>query len=152
MNALAHLAVPGPMPDKVSSCTALKVRKLARRITQIYDEALLPYGLTVGQLGLLASLKRGQGIGVRAIAACVSSDASTISRLIRPLEIAGLVSIEPDPTDGRAKIVRLTQEGYSRRAGAVAGWEAAQAQVADALGEGRLATLRFILDDAHAHL
>lgn len=136
----------------IGDCTALKVRKLARRVTQIYDEALLPYGLTVGQLGLLSSLKRRQGIGVRAIADKLSSDASTISRLLKPLEAGSLVSIEVDPDDRRAKIVRLTEAGFARRSAAVSGWQAAQDRVAAALGEGRLATLRYILDDVHAIL
>ncbi len=141
-----------PVGQHIGDCTALKVRRLARRVTQIYDEALMPHGVTVGQLGLLASLKRRQGIGVRAIADRLAADASTISRLLKPLEAAGLVSIEPDPDDGRAKAVRLTEAGHARRAAATEGWKAAQAQVAAALGDGRLAALRFIVDDAHAHL
>ena len=145
-------ATTGPAASaRIGGCTALKVRRLARRITQIYDEALLPFGLTVGQLGLLSSLT-ADGLGVRAIADCLSADASTISRLLKPLETAGLVSIGPDPDDGRAKMVRLTAAGDARRRAAAGGWQAAQARVSDALGEGRLAALRFIIDDAHAHL
>jgi DNA-binding MarR family transcriptional regulator len=133
-------------------CTAAKVRRLSRRITQIYDEALAPHGLTIGQMGLLATLRRREGIGVGTLADRLSADASTVSRLLKPLLAAGLIAIDPDPADRRAKHVRLTETGHARRAAAAVGWAAAQAQVQDTLGEGRLAALRFIVDDAHALL
>lgn len=145
-------AETAPLTDQIGSCTALKVRKLARRVTQIYDEALAPYGLTIGQIGVLASLRRRNGVGVSDLAERLSADASTVSRLLKPLEAAGYLEIQPDPTDGRAKLVRLTDAGAEKRRAATKGWEAAQARVQVALGEGRLATLRYILDDAYSNL
>ncbi len=130
----------------------MKVRRLARRVTQIYDDALAGHGLTIGQLGLLAVLGRRRGLGVNALAERLGADASTISRLIRPLEAAGLLHIAPDPDDGRAKVVTITDAGYARRAAAITAWEAAQADVARRLGPSRHAALHFLLDDAHAHL
>ncbi len=150
--ALAPEAGDAPLAFETAACTALKVRRLARRITQIYDEALAPYGLTVGQIGVLASLRRREGIGVSVLAERLSADASTVSRLLKPLEAAGFLALEADPADGRAKLVRLTDAGADKRRSAVAGWQAAQTRVQAALGDGRLATLRFILDDAHSHL
>lgn len=150
------LTAPSPLaglgPDGLEPCTALMVRRLARRITQIYDEALTPYGLTVGQVGLLAALRRRRGIGIGALAGHLSADASTVSRLLRPLESAGLLRLEADPEDRRGKLVWLTDAGFETRGRAIAGWGAAQAQVRDQLGAGRLSALRFLLDDAHAHL
>ena len=136
----------------IAVCTAAKVRRLARRVTQIYDDALTPFGLTIGQFGLLSSLSRSNGVGVGELAERLAADASTVSRLLRPLEAAGLIVLGPDPDDGRAKAIRLTDAGYEKRRAAVAGWTAAQAHVETALGDGRLAALRFILDDAHSHL
>lgn len=141
-----------PLTDQIGDCTALKVRRLARRVTQIYDEDLAPYGLTIGQIGVLASLRRKNGVGVSELAKRLSADASTVSRLLKPLETAGYLVIQPDPNDGRAKLVRLTDAGADKRRSALKGWEAAQARVQVALGDGRLATLRYILDDAHANL
>lgn len=151
---ITTMNAPTPEAGKggIQDCTAGKVRRLARRISQIYDEALAPHGLTVGQIGLLASLRRREGIGVGALAERLSADASTVSRLLKPLEAAGYLVLDPDPDDGRAKRVRLTDAGAEKRRAAAAGWSAAQDKVRQALGEGRLATLRFILDDAHSHL
>jgi DNA-binding MarR family transcriptional regulator len=150
----ALLDAPRPAAKAFGSadCTALKVRRLARKVTQIYDEALAPHGLTVGQIGLLASLRRRQGVGIGALAERLSADASTISRLVRPLEAAGYLALEADPDDGRGRLVRLTDAGHAKRSVAAVAWSLAQEQVRDALGDGRLAALRFILDDAHAHL
>lgn len=39
---------------------------------------------------------------------------ATMSRQLRALEELGLVAREPDPADGRASLVRLTDEGRSR--------------------------------------
>lgn len=39
---------------------------------------------------------------------------ATMSRQLRALEELGLVSREPDPADGRAFLVRLTEEGRTR--------------------------------------
>ncbi len=37
-----------------------------------------------------------------------------MSRQLRALEDLGLVAREPDPADGRARLVHLTEEGRSR--------------------------------------
>ncbi len=133
-------------------CTAAKVRRLSRRVSQIYDEALAGHGLTVGQFGLLACLSRRRGLGIGALAALLAADASTVSRLVRPLAADGLVAIRVDPTDKRGRLVWLTDAGHQRRAAAQAGWQAAQDAMVERLGGGRLAALRFLLDEAHERL
>lgn len=151
MASAPALATPDA-PGAATHCTAAKVRRLARRVSQIYDDALAPFGVTVGQFGLLNSLSRRSGIGVGGLAERLAADASTVSRLLRPLQNAGLIVIDADPDDGRAKTIRLTDAGFEKRRAARAGWEAAQDHMASALGDGRLAALRFLLDDAHRHL
>lgn len=133
-------------------CTAAKVRRLSRRVSQIYDEALAPHGLTIGQFGLLASLSRRRGLSINALAARLAADASTVSRLVRPLAADGLLRIAVDPDDRRGRLVWLTDAGHARRAAANDAWTRAQAVVAERLGAGRLAALRFLLDEAHDRL
>jgi DNA-binding MarR family transcriptional regulator len=139
-------------PGPADVCTAAKVRRLSRRVTQMYDEALAAHGLTIGQYGLLAVLSRRRGVAIGVLAAQLAADASTVSRLVRPLAGDGLLRIEPDPDDGRGRLVWLTDAGHARRAAAQTGWATAQAQVAQRLGNGRLAALRFLLDEAHDRL
>lgn len=143
---------PHPQPGPAAVCTAAKVRQLSRRISQIYDEALAGHGLTIGQFGLLACLSRRKGVGIGALAEQLRADASTVSRLVRPLASAGLINIRTDTQDKRGRLVWLTDAGHQRRAAAQAGWQAAQDRVAHQLGPGRLAALRFLIDEAHERL
>lgn len=133
-------------------CTAAKVRRLSRRVSQIYDDALAPHGLTIGQYGLLACLSRRRGTPIGTLAALLAADASTISRLVRPLESAGLLLIRASAEDRRQKLVWLTDDGLARRSAARGGWQWAQDRMAELLGESRLAALRFLLDEAHDRL
>ena len=41
---------------KIMECTCLRMRRATRLVTQLYDHALGPSGLTVSQFGLLAYL------------------------------------------------------------------------------------------------
>ncbi len=141
-----------PALSPAGLCTAAKVRRLSRRVSQIYDEALGPHGLTVGQYGLLACLSRRRGTAIGALATMLAADASTVSRLVKPLAAAGLIIIRSAPDDKRSKLVWLSDDGHHRRSAAQAGWQAAQDQMAAALGDGRLAALRFMLDEAHERL
>ncbi len=135
-----------------SPCTAMIARRFARRVTAIYDEALGPHELTVGQFGILANVRRSVSVGVAALAERVSSDASTLSRLLKPLAAAGLLTIEPDLGDRRARAIRLTDAGHERVRAARPAWAAAQAAVADRLGAARHAAVRATLDDAYSRL
>src|SRR5262245_34117680 len=45
------------------------------------------------------------------LAAAVELDASTVSRQIKQLEDKGLVERTPDPADGRASLIRISDEG-----------------------------------------
>lgn len=144
-------AVPAPLPPG-SLCTAAKVRRLSRRVTQIYDEALSRHGLTIGQFGILACLSRRRGLAIGALAAQTAADASTVSRLVRPLAAEGLLHITTAADDRRGRLVWLTDAGHARRASAQAAWALAQGVMVERLGSGRLAALRFLLDEAHERL
>jgi DNA-binding MarR family transcriptional regulator len=133
-------------------CTAMVARRFARKVTQVYDDALNDHGLTIGQFGILANLRRSEPVGVAALADRLSSDASTLSRLLKPLCTAGLISIERDASDGRAKAIRLTDAGHDRARAAKTAWVGAQQDIANRLGAERLAALRFILNDAYTLL
>lgn len=59
---------------------------------------------------VLIALKQGDQ-RVSAIAGCVHSDVSTVSRQVTHLAQAGLTEKVADPDDGRAQVVRLTDDG-----------------------------------------
>jgi DNA-binding MarR family transcriptional regulator len=53
-------------------------------------------------------------MSIKALAAALVTDRTTLGRNIRPLERDGLIAIEPDPSDGRSKILHLTKAGEAR--------------------------------------
>src|SRR6202045_1598607 len=102
-----------PLPNP-SDCNCLAVRQAARYITQFYDRYLGAAGLRTTQYGILARLKRQGPMSINTLAAELVVDRTTLGRNIRPLERDGLIAIEPDPSDGRSKILRLTKAGDGR--------------------------------------
>lgn len=131
-----------------SLCVASRVRKASRRITQIYDRRLEPFGLTVTQFGIMAQLRATPGVGISALAETMIMDSTTLSRNLQPLERRGLVVAEADEQDRRARRLKLTQDGREALERAMAGWSAAQREVADALGAADVAALNATLDAA----
>ena len=64
--------------------------------------------------GLLVRLEERGGQRATELAAFIGVGKATMSRQLRALEDLGLVAREPDPADGRAWLVRLTEEGHRR--------------------------------------
>ncbi|GGO33684.1 transcriptional regulator [Streptomyces lasiicapitis] len=64
--------------------------------------------------GLLAFLDESGPRRATDLAAFIGVGKATMSRQLRALEELGLVAREPDPADGRAWLVRLTEEGRER--------------------------------------
>ncbi|MFG3247093.1 MarR family winged helix-turn-helix transcriptional regulator [Streptomyces sp. NPDC048187] len=64
--------------------------------------------------GLLVRLGESGGQRATDLAAFIGVGKATMSRQLRALEELGLVAREPDPADGRAWLVTLTQEGQER--------------------------------------
>lgn len=117
-----------------SSCSASRFRKAARRITQIYDQQLEPYGLTITQYGLLGHLKHFDGISVGVFAEKLVMDPTTLTRNLRPLERQGFVTLTQDDKDRRSRNLHLTETGRKKLSAARPGWEAAQKKIENVLG------------------
>ncbi|MDI9888395.1 MarR family transcriptional regulator [Streptomyces sp. HNM0645] len=64
--------------------------------------------------GLLVRLEESGAQRATDLAGYFGVGKATMSRQLRALEELGLVTREPDPADGRASLVALTDEGLSR--------------------------------------
>jgi DNA-binding MarR family transcriptional regulator len=71
-------------------------------------------GLESAAYGLLIRLDECGSQRVTALAAYIGVGKATMSRQLRALEELGLVAREPDPADGRAWLVALTDDGRRR--------------------------------------
>lgn len=68
-------------------------------------------GLLPTQLTYLYSIASADGVRINALAQEHLVDPSVASRQVAPLEKQGLVERRPDPLDGRAALLRLTDAG-----------------------------------------
>lgn len=71
----------------------------------------------------------------------------SVNDLLRDLEARGYLVREPDPTDGRARVVRLTDRGRALEDAAYEGARAAQRGIAEQLGARRFAQLHDALQE-----
>jgi DNA-binding MarR family transcriptional regulator/GNAT superfamily N-acetyltransferase len=95
-----------------------QVRSFNRTVTQrvgALDEQFLARNRPLGASRVLWEIDRA-GTDIRTIRSRLGLDSGYLSRLLRRLEGEGLVTVEPDPGDQRARLVRPTAAGLRERA------------------------------------
>ena len=132
-NAAMNLSDP-------ANCLCFNLRKAARALTQTYDAALKPAGITAPQFTLLTALEKQGPVSLSDLAAALGMDRTTLTRNLKPLQRDGLVaSAEGD--DRRVRLLTLTAAGRARLRDAGPLWRAVQSKVADTFGHGPAGTL-----------
>ncbi len=122
-------------------CAGFSVRRAARVVAGLYDEALAPAGLKGTQFSLLNAIAVAGAPRITRLAAILLMDRTTLTRNLKPLSQEGLVRVT-QTEDRRAKTVSLTPKGLGTLRKALPLWERAQHSVAVLLGEARLKRLR----------
>lgn len=122
------------------------------------DRSLAPLGLTQAQYSLLAALstlrRKGGEPSQQALAQALGLSAIYVSKLLRALEGAGLVTRLPDPGDARARRLSLTPLGENRLTAARRTVAALDRQLTEPLGEaggGAAQAFRIMLRSLLAH-
>lgn len=116
-----------------ATCTNFRLRKLARLVGAIYDEALRPSGLKGTQFNQLVALALMQTATVKRLAQILVVDRTSLTRSLAPLERDGLVRSQPGE-DARERNLALTDLGRQRLQAAMLLWQQAQARVSKTLG------------------
>lgn len=129
-----------------TKCTCTKVRRAARVLSRLYDEALAPAGLRVTQFSLLRAAQRLGEVCISELAEATGYERSTLARTLRVLEKAGLVRLAGGD-DQRTRRVALTDEGRAAIERALPRWEGAQAGISRKLGADKRSALFALLDD-----
>ncbi len=140
-----HTSMPGPPTASDArrigaACACFAVRRAARSVTQLYDEALRPTGLRATQLSVLAAIRALEPVGVSRLASMTGTDRTTMSRNLGPHEAGGFVRIGRT-RDRRVRQLRLTAKGERKLGSALPLWQQAQDRVASKLGEKRVRRL-----------
>ena len=133
-------------------CNNTALRLAARRLGNLYDDALESAGLKSTQFGLMVEIARlvaaGDGLAptLQELAARLAIQISALTHAMRPLVRAGLVVLTPDASDRRTKRAALTDAGMKRVEEAAAHWADANARVEAVLGQDAAAALRALAD------
>ena len=88
------------------------------------DHVFRPLGLTNGQFAMLLTLHRAAPVTVGDLAKRLTMDPSTATADLKPLGRRGLVVSRSHATDGRVRLVALTDFGRAVLAGAIEFWAA----------------------------
>jgi DNA-binding MarR family transcriptional regulator len=140
---------PWMSPSSLGPCICSQLRRTARRVSAIYDKELSAVGLTVTQHALLVNIARAGEISRTRLAIQIGMDRTTLTRNLKPLEAAKLVSSNQS-SDRRERLLRLTPNGRNKLRKSYSIWEDAQQEFTSALGPTTVADLRATLDLAEA--
>lgn len=96
-----------------------KIGPLARRFFQVYLGLILPvlerFDLDPAFYGVLVELDDEPGIDQRRLGVALGIDRTTIGEIVDELEKRGLVDRTVDPSDRRARVLKLTEKGNALR-------------------------------------
>ena len=126
-------------------CTCFRVRRAARRVTQIYSRHLAPTGLKISQFSLLGFVS-GQGpVTIGRLSELLATDRTTLTRNLAPLLKQGLVERTASGDRRRHELV-ATPDGRALFKRALPLWAAAEQEVRTAMGPRLTADLQDAID------
>jgi DNA-binding MarR family transcriptional regulator len=136
-----------PKETLQSPCSATAMRKASRRLTQLYDTALLPSGLRSTQYSILSELQR-RGTApptLQELADALVMDRSALGHTLRPLERDGYVELRASEADRRRRLIVTTESGELKYREARRLWNVAQRHFHKVFGEAQAQALRATL-------
>ena len=131
--------MPKPSDDRspaeviAGECLAVRVRALNRAVTALYDDALRPHGLRVGQLNLLVAVARMGTTRPGDLCRALRMDKSTLSRDVEVMRRNGWLEVED--SGGRSRPLRLSPGGQALLERVAPAWRQAQAQARTLIGD-----------------
>jgi DNA-binding MarR family transcriptional regulator/GNAT superfamily N-acetyltransferase len=100
--------------DKAMVARVRRFNRLATQRVGALDDHFLTRNRPLGQARVLWEIGP-EGCDVRALRSRLDLDSGYLSRLLRSLEAAGLVTVEPSQADKRVRTARLTGAGRAER-------------------------------------
>jgi DNA-binding MarR family transcriptional regulator len=128
------------------------IRAIGIRHRALSIDALAPLGIHPGHKLLLLELETAGPSTQAQLATASGYEPPTITLSVRQLEAAGLVVRRSSPTDGRATIVELSDEGRSLLRELKAAWRRVADQTVAGLTSTSLDQLMTVLEDLAASL
>lgn len=114
-------------------CICIKLRRITQKVTDLYDKALSPMGITVNQYSLLVNIGRIEGCCISELASQVKQEKSTLVRTLQPLFRDELI-FDSSSAENRKRQLFLTTKGKATLKKAIPLWSEVQEEVAGKLG------------------
>ena len=130
------------------ACIGSRVRLLNRVITRIYDDALRPLGITIGQLNILVVIANRETARPAEICDALKIEVSTLSRNVERMRAREWIKVLEDAEDARAHQFQLSQEGQDLLTTAFPAWEKAQKKAGELMGDSGIEALDKAADRA----
>ncbi|MFQ5741371.1 MAG: MarR family winged helix-turn-helix transcriptional regulator [Acidobacteriota bacterium] len=115
------------------ACVADKFRLLNRVITQLYDQALRPTGMTTSQMNILTVVAKYGETAPHQVRDWLHMEKSTLSRNVRRLQQNGWLTVHQSDK-GRTHSLKLTSKGSRALRKGLPLWESAQKEAEAILG------------------
>lgn len=132
----------GLIDQIASECLLMRVRKLDRVLTSIYDAELRPFGLKATQTNLLVLVAKAGPIRRIEIGKRLSLDPSTLTRNLKIMLTNGWIKEIEDGEDGRGLPVQITAQGRDLLNQIGPAWRKAQTRTEKFLGEDGATLMR----------
>ncbi|HVW47929.1 MAG TPA: MarR family winged helix-turn-helix transcriptional regulator [Solirubrobacterales bacterium] len=97
--------------------------------------------------GCVFRFVHGDGMRLTELATRAGLTKQSVGEIVDDLTRLGYIERFPDPTDKRAKLIRLTTKGLDAQRLGFAAFETLEAEWAEAFGADRIAALRTLLED-----
>jgi DNA-binding MarR family transcriptional regulator len=145
------IAADGSEPERLG----LRYLVLAHQVRKVLDKHMVSSGVSLARWKVLEVLAGAGSIRQTALAQELGFAPRSVTQAVESLASDGLVERKPDPADGRAKLVTLTDEGAAALAAGTKAGEHMLRRIFGTLDRKQLARLDEILsaiDKATAEL
>lgn len=99
------------MPKFVDGYLSYLLAAASERVSRDFHRQLRPYGLSVANWRVLATLSDGDSLSVGDLARIVLFQQPTLTKLLARMARARLVELRTDPADRRRTLVRISASG-----------------------------------------
>ena len=119
--------VPGTRDLRLAwlSCLALNLKRTARVVSAVYEDAVRPSGVRSTQFSILATIAVNPQVSIAQLADWIDADRTTVQRSIGILERQKWILVQ-NAASGNVRRLSLTSEGQKKLAEAYRLWDRAQ--------------------------
>ena len=126
-------AIASLVTEVAEHCLMTRTRRISRVVTNLFDQALRPHGLSSSQFSLLVLIARMNGASRAEIGRANHQERSTSTRNLQLVLDQGWAE-EIMPEKGRSRPIMISKAGRELLAQAMPAWRAAQVKAKQLLG------------------